>query len=128
MACWREALLAQAVLAGSTRGYRQHPQVARFQAQPDPLAAIGTFLEGLLTGAQSRGYQFDERKIVSRMAAVRIPETKGQLVYEWGHLLAKLRTRDPGLAARLHRIQMPAPHPLFRIIPGAVREWERQPQ
>ena len=26
-ACWREALLAQAVLAGRTRGYTRHPQL-----------------------------------------------------------------------------------------------------
>ena len=30
-ACWREALLAQAVLAGRTRGYRAHPQLERFR-------------------------------------------------------------------------------------------------
>ena len=27
VACWRESLLAQAVLAGRTRGYRHHPQL-----------------------------------------------------------------------------------------------------
>ncbi len=31
VALWREALLAQAVLAGRTRGYRHHPQLARFR-------------------------------------------------------------------------------------------------
>jgi hypothetical protein len=29
-ACWREALLAQKVLTGGTRGYRRHPQLERF--------------------------------------------------------------------------------------------------
>ena len=33
---WREALLAQAVLAGRTRGYREHPQLLRFREHPDP--------------------------------------------------------------------------------------------
>jgi hypothetical protein len=33
VAAWREALLAQAVLAGATRGYRHHPQLDRFRAQ-----------------------------------------------------------------------------------------------
>ncbi|MFC2473489.1 MAG: pyrimidine dimer DNA glycosylase/endonuclease V, partial [Actinomyces sp.] len=32
VACWRESLLAQAVLAGRTRGYRNHPQLERFRA------------------------------------------------------------------------------------------------
>ena len=40
-ACWRETLLAQAVLAGRTRGYTRHPQLARFQELPDPLGAVG---------------------------------------------------------------------------------------
>jgi Pyrimidine dimer DNA glycosylase len=31
VALWREALLAQAVLRGRTRGYRHHPQLARFE-------------------------------------------------------------------------------------------------
>ncbi|MGB4136662.1 MAG: pyrimidine dimer DNA glycosylase/endonuclease V, partial [Microbacterium sp.] len=35
VACWREALLAQAVLAGRTRGYARHPQVERFRAATD---------------------------------------------------------------------------------------------
>jgi hypothetical protein len=30
VACWREALLAQKVLTGTTRGYRHHPQLERF--------------------------------------------------------------------------------------------------
>ena len=37
VACWRESLLAQAVLAGRTRGYRNHPQLERFRAAPDPV-------------------------------------------------------------------------------------------
>jgi hypothetical protein len=32
VALWREALLAQAVLRGRTRGYR-HPQLARFRSR-----------------------------------------------------------------------------------------------
>ena len=37
VACWREALLAQAVLAGRTRGYRHHPQLERFRVVPGPV-------------------------------------------------------------------------------------------
>ena len=63
VAAWREALLAQKVLAGETRGYRHHPQLARFQAERDPLAAIGAFLAGLAGEAKIRGYSFDATKI-----------------------------------------------------------------
>jgi len=34
-ACWREGLLAQKVLTGTTKGYRNHPQLRRFRAAGD---------------------------------------------------------------------------------------------
>ena len=37
---WREGLLAQAVIAGQTRGYRHHPQLARFLQSSDPRGVI----------------------------------------------------------------------------------------
>ena len=37
VACWREALLAQQVLAGLTRGYTRHPQLERFRDAADPI-------------------------------------------------------------------------------------------
>jgi len=40
-ACWREALLAQKVLTGMTRGYRRHPQLERF-LQGSALSAART--------------------------------------------------------------------------------------
>ena len=125
VAAWREALLAQKVLAGGTKGYRHHPQLARFQAQADPLEAIATFLRALAEEATERGYRFDVTKIKRRRFAGKIEETDGQLRYEWGHLQSKLRARAPKVA-RLHRsVTRPEPHPLFRIVPGGVRDWER---
>ena len=47
VAAWREALLAQKVLRGETKGYRHHPQLIRFQAQKNPVAAVAAFLAGL---------------------------------------------------------------------------------
>jgi hypothetical protein len=125
VAAWREALLAQKVLAGLTRGYRRHPQLARFQAQADPMAAMGSFLAGLAEEAARRGYHFDAGKIQGRRFKGRIPETKGQLGFEWRHLGAKLRTRSPRFAVKMRGIKAPDPHPLFRIVPGGVRVWEK---
>ena len=82
VAAWREALLAQKVLRGATRGYRHHPQLARFQAQEDPVAAIATFLAGIADEAQRRGYRFDTTKISPRRLHARLPETDGQLLCE----------------------------------------------
>jgi hypothetical protein len=92
------------------------------------MAAIGAFLIGLAREAGSRGYHFDGSKILKAGFRVRIAETRGQLLYEWGHLKSKLRVRAPMAARRLRGVREPRPHPLFRIGPGAVRAWEkRQP-
>ena len=125
VAAWREALLAQKVLTGTTKGYRHHPQLARFQEQGDPLAAIATFLVGIADEAQRRGYHFDTAKISRRRFTGHITETSGQLLYEWGHLKAKLRARAPQMGRQLRNVTMPEPHPLFCIVAGKVREWEQ---
>jgi hypothetical protein len=126
VAAWREALLAQKVLSGATKGYRHHPQLVRFQAHSRPLAVIATFLAGLAAEAMNRGYRFDTRKIPRVRCGKPIDETTGQLLYEWNHLRAKLRTRAPHIARRFRGIAVPEPHPLFRIVPGDVQAWEKR--
>ena len=64
VALWREALLAQAVLLGRTRGYTRHPQLQRFRAAADPVASIGAYLRVVADEATSRGYAFDATRIV----------------------------------------------------------------
>lgn len=125
VAAWREALLAQKILAGKTKGYRHHPQLVRFQAQADPLAAIATFLAGLADEARTRGYHFNARKISPRRQRGRIAETRGQLRHEWRHLQAKLKVRAPELGRRQKKIKQPEAHPLFRLVSGPVRDWEK---
>jgi hypothetical protein len=68
---WREALLAQAVLAGRTRGYRSHPQLVRFRRHADTPAAVGAYLAGLADEAERRGYRFDRSRIDRPPAADR---------------------------------------------------------
>lgn len=126
VALWREALLAQRILRGKTRGYRHHPQLDRFKAQPDPPAAIAAYLEGVLEEAKARGYSFDASKILSTPSDVTaIEATEGQLLYEWRHLLAKLEQRDRPWYARQQRFDAPESHPLFRVVPGGIADWER---
>ena len=125
LALWREGLLAQAVLLGKTKGYRNHPQLDRFRAQRDPLACIATYLAGVQTEAKRRGYAFDARKIGKRLTRSHLTETRGQLEYEWQHLKAKLSRRSPALLSQCATITRPKPHPLFRMVPGRVRDWEK---
>ena len=122
---WREALLAQAVLRGRTRGYRHHPQLDRFRAHPKPVACIGTYLEAVRAEGLSRGYALDARRINQARTSIRLTVTRGQLEHEWRHLWRKLAARDPAWLAKLGKVTRPRAHPLFRVIPGGVQPWER---
>ena len=126
LAVWREGLLALHVLQGRTRGYRHHPQLIRFRQSPAPLPAIRAYLAGILAESIRRGYRFDGRKIrTTRPFSGKLAETRGQLLSEKFHLLGKLRTRCPARARELAALSRPAPHPLFRVVPGPVRDWEK---
>ena len=123
VALWREALLAQKVLNGGTRGYRHHPQLLRFMGTKNPSATVAAYLKAVWREAERRGYCFDARKIGAVRARGKLAETRGQLLYEWRHLKRKLKRRDP---KRLRELPAsPSAHPLFKIMPGDVREWEK---
>lgn len=128
IAGWRETLLAQAVLAGRTKGYRHHPQLERFRAVDEPLAAVGAYLSGLAAEATTRGYRFDTTRIdLPRPdpadGAASLTVTDGQLAFERAHLAAKFSVRSPHLLADLPETL--TPHPLFRVVPGGIEGWER---
>jgi len=125
VALWREGLLAQTVLQGRTKGYKHHPQLRRFLDHPMPVAAVATYLVIVLKEATRRGYRFDASKIGKRWFRGTIAETKGQLRYEWEHLQRKLKNRDPATYRSCRSVRVPEPHPLFRLVRGPIREWEK---
>lgn len=125
LALWREGLLAQKVLRGKTRGYRNHPQLIRFKNHPNPVAAIATYLAAVQREATRRGYQFDATKIATPRTTRKITGTRGQLHYEWKHLYRKLQKRSAAAAARTLLKAKPTAHPLFRIVAGPVQPWEK---
>lgn len=129
VAVWREALLAQKVLAGETRGYTRHPQLERFRAQPRPLETVGAYLSGVRDEALARGYRFDPQRIreaVDPVALPPIPVTWGQLALELEHLRAKCAERAPDWLDRLPAPGAPPrPHPLFTAVDGDIEPWER---
>jgi hypothetical protein len=124
VALWREGLLAQAVIAGKTRGYRHHPQLARFLEAPAPGRRIAAYLRAVERTAAGRAYRFDASKIGRAGPVVPLPVTRGQLDYEWSHLRRKLEARAPAWLARLGRVTRPLPHPIFRVVAGGIAEWE----
>jgi hypothetical protein len=123
VALWREALLAQKVLAGATQGYRHHPQLDRFRQSRHPNRAIASYLWSVADEAKERGYAFDVSKIAMRRGRVSIPVTNGQLAYELAHLKQKLRERDP------KRLQLFSKsvnvNSMFTVVDGPIAPWER---
>jgi hypothetical protein len=121
---WREALLAQKVLQNQTIGYRNHPQLKRFAAASDPIAAIGAYLYGIYQEAVQRSYRFDRDKIAREEFNDQIACTRGQLMYEWSWLREKLKRRDAQRYKQNENIVEPEPHPLFCIVDGDIEAWE----
>lgn len=126
VALWREALLANAVLRGATRGYRSHPQLERFKNHRAPLAAISEYLAAVYAEAAVRGYAFDKSKIPPAAEAARLVVTSGQIDYEWMHLMGKLKARNDGLYRQWRETVAPEPHPMFDVRAGEVESWERR--
>lgn len=125
VALWREALLAQAVLRGETNGYVHHPQLTRFRERPSPVGLIAEYLRGVHEEALNRGYRFSAGKISRSRAPARLTVTRGQLGFEWQHLLRKLEKRHPRWLAGLQTVETPEPHPLFHVVRGPVARWEK---
>lgn len=140
VACWREALLAQAVLLGRTRGYTHHPQLERFRSHACPAAAIGAYLSGVHHESVHRGYRFNADRIVCapQFDDVGTPVehvnhlevTYGQLDFEWSHLQTKLAKRSPDFLRSLSPWQetpgkLLSVHPMFSAVPGPIAAWER---
>ncbi len=124
VALWRETLLAKNVLQGNTRGYKNHPQLKRFQALSSPVDAIMQYLSEVYTEATARGYQFDASKFTLPSNTIIIPVTAGQVAYERQHLLTKLQLRAPEHYEKLKHLKQFHTHPQFTIVPGDVEDWE----
>jgi hypothetical protein len=122
---WRESLLAQKVLNGKTRGYKNHPQLRRFYSHSQPRKAIGNYLREVWKESKMRGYNFNQTMIEVEGPAKRIPLNLGQLRYEFDLLRAKLKKRNRVKYHKLPSAANARPHPLFRIVEGEVEEWEK---
>lgn len=124
-ALWREGLLALAVLKGSTKGYRNHPQLHRFLRRRDPVDVMKSYLWFVYVEATARGYHFNPAKLNNMKKCHVLRVTEGQLQYEHDHLKKKLMIRSPKTYEKLNQVQTPMPHPLFKCVPGTMEEWEK---
>jgi hypothetical protein len=127
IALWRESLLAQKVLRGETKGYRNHPQLKRFKQHPRPQQAIAHYLVGVCEEGYSRGYQFNNAKI-SAIEATEIEKilvTTGQLRHELDWLRVKMKRRDLTRYQQLLSLQEIKCHPSFAVVEGEIEKWEK---
>ena len=77
---WREALLAQKVLKGETKGWRNHPQLNRFKDHPEPMKAIGYYLKEIHIESQKRDYNYNFSKILKPINQIeKIPINLGKI-------------------------------------------------
>jgi hypothetical protein len=128
VALWREGLLAQKVLKGAAKGFNNNPQLDRFKRQKNPLSAIATYLFYVWEEANKRGYNFNKRKIETRITNIRIEVTEGQIMYEFEHLKNKLKERDSVKYESIAKIKKPEAHPIFLVKNGAIEIWEKVPK
>src|SRR5690606_1927860 len=101
------------------------PQLARFQAHPQPRLAINAYLAAVATDAERRGYAFDRGRIGPVREVPAIAVTTRQLALAWRHLQGKLAVRNPAPLARWSGVASPRCRPLFRRRRGPVESWER---
>jgi len=127
-ALWRETLLAQVVLLGKTKGWRNHPQLDRFKYHPTPVKAVGFFLLKVHEEATRRNYNYNFSKILEPTEKIELANiTDGQLRYELDILMERLQKRTPKKHQENLQIEedIPRPHPLFRVVEGPPEPWEK---
>ena len=130
-AVWREGLLAQAVLLGTTKGWKNHSHLLRFKNHEKPVSAISFYLLKIYEEASIRGYRYSKFKIVESPEEVSpIKVTYGQLLYEFHILKERLKIRSPdkyrNFLQMIERREIPPqPHPSFIMVDGEVELWEK---
>lgn len=120
IALWREGLLAQAVLMGKTKGWKNHPQLDRFKYYSEPIKAMTAYLNTIWNeGKFFRGYKFDKTKIHRPYSIIgvdlQIEVSKEWIVNEVKELRSKLRKRDPKRYRQLLKDKNIVLHPLFKV-------------
>jgi hypothetical protein len=127
LAAWREGLLAQKVLEGKTKGYRQHPQLLRFRNSANSVLAIAIYLESLYRESLNRGYSFDGGKInyQSKKEKMEIAVSGRQVEYEFELLKWKLERRNPAQFGKIKDEKEIELNELFRLVEGDMEIWEK---
>jgi hypothetical protein len=126
LAVWREGLLAKNVLEGKTKGYKNHPQLDRFKNSKDAITDINNYLVGIYQEAEKRGYKFSLDKISDlKKISNHIKVNSDQIIYEFKHLLGKLKIRDIKRYNEYKDLKKIEIHNLFKEVKGKIEKWEK---
>ncbi|MEW6600250.1 MAG: pyrimidine dimer DNA glycosylase/endonuclease V [Nitrospirota bacterium] len=125
VALWREGLLAQKVLLGETKGYRNHPQLERFRVTSAPVGSIAAYLKEVYEESLRRGFRFDKNKINRKRTKKKINVTRGQVDFEIEHLKRKIKSRDKEKYKEIKMIKKMDVNPLFIVKAGDIESWEK---
>jgi len=125
VALWGEALLAKKVLEGKTKGYRNHPQLNRFNSSVRSTDAINAYLLEIWNEAFLRKYDFDRSKINDDIKKIIIFVNQGQINYEFDLLLQKLKKRDSERFNIIKDTEQVKINNIFKTKPGGVEKWEK---
>lgn len=127
VALWREGLLAKKVLEGRCKGYANHPQLLRFRMYEKPIVLINAYLYQVYLEAKRRGYRFNQTKVEPIALREKITVSKGQLEFEFFHLLKKLEKRDKKKLEDLKNLNPKdiEPNPIFKAVDGEVEACEK---
>ena len=127
VALWREALLAKNVLAGLTKGYKNHPQLDCFYAHENALEAINAYLAEVYAQACARGYKFDAAKAgeFDERNLVKIAVSSGQIEYEFAFLQKKLKSRDINAYEQKLSVKNIEIASIFKEVEGEIESWEK---
>jgi hypothetical protein len=124
---WREGLLAQKVLEDKIERYKNHPQLIRFRNTRNPILYIGTYLYYVYLEGKRRNYNFDINKIKRYIFDIeKMSVKRGQVLYEFNHLLKKLEMRDKKSYEEIKDIKEIEVNPIFYIVnDDSIEQWEK---
>ena len=127
LALWREALLAKNVLAGLTKGYKNHPQLDRFYAHENALEAVNAYLAEVYEEACARDYKFDAAKVgeFDERNLAKIAVSRGQIEYDFAFLQEKLKSRDRVVYERNLSVKNIEIASIFEEVAGGIEPWEK---
>lgn len=126
LACWRESLLALAVLEGKTKGYKNHPQLNRFKKHHEPIQVLCNYLHTLVEEADKRGYNFNKNKIPLPFdETLKIPVNSKQLDYEFQFLRSKVLGRNFDEWKWGSYNMTNSCNPIFTVVYGEIEDWEK---